>query len=539
MTPPMPAKHVIAAALIAYVSIGGAALADGTFDLVLKGGRVIDPETGLDAVRDVGIRADTIASVSAVPLRGRRIVDARGLVVAPGFIELHQHGFDAQSFPLLALDGVTTALELEIGVPDVERFRQSLEGKALIHFGTTASFLVARMKAWDVPVPPSILGEAAGVVPQSGPTTNDPATPEQFARLLARLRSEVEAGALGIGIGLEYAPGTTRHELIEVFRLAKALDVPVFVHARSSGLIEPGSGVEAVTELIGAAAITGAALHVVHVNSVCMRDALECIAMMAGARERGLDVTTESYPYTVAMTAINSAYFNPGWRAQRGIDYAAIEIPETGERLTKERFDELHAETQSRLVLIHLNPDDVVDAIMTEPSVIVASDGGPQHPRGAGTRSRVLARYVRDQKTLGLMEAIRKMTLMPAQRLEKSTPEAKRLGRIQVGARADIVVFDEAAVQDRATYRAPAVGSAGMRYVLVAGTPVVEAGQVVGNVAPGRALVRRTAPLSNNGGIPDAGRARIAEAARSFMIGCPDLAVEMAGMESLGGRGCD
>jgi N-acyl-D-aspartate/D-glutamate deacylase len=476
--------------LAAYISIVGVAFAGEVFDLVLKGGRAIDPETGLDAVRDVGIRGDTIASVSAEPLAGLKVIDARGLIVAPGFIELHQHGFDSRSLRLLALDGVTTALELEVGVTDFARFQQALAGKALINFGASASLLVARLMAWDLPVPPSRFGDAAAVIPKSGPETNDPATPEQFARLLARLRSEVEAGALGIGIGLEYAPGTTRHELIEVFRLAKAMEVPVFVHARSSGLVEPGSGVEAVTELIGAAAITGAALHIVHVNSVCMRDAMECIAMMAGARERGLDVTTEAYPYTVAMTSINSAYFNPGWRERRGIDYDAIEIPETGERLTKERFDELHAETNSRPVLIHLNADRIVDDVMTEPSVIVASDGLPEHPRGAGTRSRVLARYVREQKSLGLVDAIRKMTLMPAQRLERSSPDAKRLGRIQAHARADIVVFDDAAVQDRATFRSPTDASTGMRYLLVAGTLVVENGKVVENVAPGRALIR-------------------------------------------------
>ncbi len=478
------------AVLVAYLSITCAAFAGEPFDLVLKGGRVMDPETGLDAIRDVGIRGDTIASVSVEPLSGGKVIDARGLIVVPGFVELHQHDFNPRSFPLLALDGVTTALELELGVTDFARFRQALEGKALINYGASASLLVARMKAWDLPVAASRFGDAAAVIPKSGPATNDPATPDQFARVLAQLRSEIEAGALGVGIGLEYAPGTTRHELIEVFRLAKALDVPIFVHARSSGLIEPGSGVEAVTELIGAAAITGASLHVVHVNSVCMRDAMECIAMMAGARERGLDVTTEAYPYTVAMTAINSAYFNPGWRERRGIEFDAIEIPETGERLTKERFDALHAETETRPVLIHLNADRIVDDVMTEPSVIVASDGLPEHPRGAGTRARVLARYVREQKSLALMDAIRKMTLMPAQRLERSTPDAKRLGRIQEQARADIVVFDEATVQDRATYRSPAVASAGMRYVLVAGTPVVESGKIVENVSPGRALVR-------------------------------------------------
>jgi N-acyl-D-aspartate/D-glutamate deacylase len=565
------ALRALMLALAAFAASPRPAVAQQAFDIVLKGGRVIDPETGLDAVRDVAIRGDSIARVSAQPLRGRRTIDANGLVVTPGFIELHQHGFDKDSYRLLALDGVTTALELEIGVPDIERFTKAHSGQALIHFGASASLLPARLKAWDLPVPESLLGPEAAVVPKSGPATNDAATTEQLERVLARLQREVGAGALGIGIGLEYAPGTTRHELIEVFRLAKSLDVPVFVHARSSGLKEPGSGIEAVTELVGAAAITGAALHVVHVNSVCMKDAMECVAMLAGARERGLDVTTEAYPYTVAMTLINSAYFNPGWREKRGLDYGDIELPESGERLTKETFDELHSATEGRFVLIHVNPDSVVGAVMAAPSVIVASDGVLLHPRGAGTRARVLSRYVRDQRSLGLADAIRKMSLMPAQRLERLTPEAKRLGRIQEGARADVVIFDPATVQDRATFRAPAEASAGMRYVLVAGTPVVDQGKIVEGVAPGQALVRvvtssaseaaqhmnqfaerytaawcsqdparvahffaESATLTINGGAPNAGRAGITEAARSFMTAFPDMVVEMDGLDRQG-----
>ncbi|MGH8130832.1 MAG: amidohydrolase family protein, partial [Steroidobacteraceae bacterium] len=466
---------------------------------------------------------------------------------------------------------ITTALELEIGVPDIERFKKAHSGQAPIHFGASASFLPSRLRAWDLPVPASLLGPEAAVVPKSGPATNDPATPEQLERVLARLREEVEAGALGIGIGLEYAPGTTRHELIEVFRLAKSLDVPVFVHARSSGLKEPGSGIEAVTELVGAAAITGASLHVVHVNSVCMKDAIECIAMMAGARERGLDVTTEAYPYTVAMTLINSAYFNPGWREKRGLDYDDIEIPETGERLTKEQFDALYSATEGRFVLIHVNPDSVVDAVMIEPSVMVASDGVRLHPRGAGTRARVLSRYVRDQKSLSLVNAIGKMSLMPARRLERLNPAARRLGRIQEGARADIAVFDPETVEDRATFRAPTEASTGMRYVLVAGTLVVDGGRIVEGVAPGQPLLRsdgvssgevttemkqfaerytatwcsqkpesvaeffaETASLTINGGAPNVGRSGITEAARSFMTGYPDMIVEMDSLDRVG-----
>jgi N-acyl-D-aspartate/D-glutamate deacylase len=191
---------------------------------------------------------------------------------------------------------------------------------------------------------------------------------------------------------------------------------------------------------------------------------------------------------------INSAYFNPGRREKRGLDYDDLEIPETGERLTKEKFDSFYAATERRLILIHANPDSIVDMVMFEPSVIVASDGVLQHPRGAGTRARVLSRYVRDQKSLSLLAAIAKMSLMPAQRLQQLTPVAERLGRIQEGARADIAVFDPATVQDRATFRAAAEPSVGMRYAMVAGTLVVDGAHVVDGVAPGQPLLRTVVP---------------------------------------------
>ena len=480
------------AALILVGSCGLAAYARGpeSFDVVLKSGRVIDPETNLDGIRDVGIRGDTIARISTEPLTGARTIDARGLVVAPGFIDLHQHGQSLDAYRLMALDGVTMALELEAGVPDIRRFIDARRGRSPIHFGATASHLAARLLAWDVPLPASIFGPEAGIIPRSGPATNEAASPERLHRVLGTLRSQIEAGALGVGMGLEYSPGATRHEVIEVFRLAATLGTPVFVHVRNSGRIEPGSGVESVTEVIGVAAISGAALHIVHVNSTCMRDSLECLSMIAGARARGLDVTTEAYPYTVAMTFINSALFDPGWREKRGLDYRDLELPESGERLTRERFEALHAAPEPRLVLIHTNPDEVVDAVIAAPLVAIASDGLKDHPRGAGTHARVLARYVRDQKTITLNDAIRKMSLMPAQRLEKATPDAKRLGRLQQGSQADIVVFDPQTVQDRATFRSPTEASVGVRYLVVAGAVVVDDGHIVEGVAPGRAFVR-------------------------------------------------
>jgi N-acyl-D-aspartate/D-glutamate deacylase len=457
------------------------------YDLVIHGGRVMDPETGLDAVRDVGIRSGTIERISAEPIEGLRTIDAANLVVAPGFIDLHSHGQDAENYRLKALDGVTTALELEIGVLDVPAFIRERTGRALVNFGATVSHPAARVAALGHPMP------AGAIVPASGPETNNPITDEQFAQVASRLERGLEAGALGIGMGLAYTPGATRLEVIRTFRIAAAHRVPIYVHVRSTGRIEPGSSIEANSEVIGAAAVTGAPLHIVHINSTGLRDASEYLRLVEGARARGLDVTTEAYPYGAGMTAINSAVFNAGWQERNGITYEDLQLVETGERLTKERFDALHASPEPKLVLLFLNSDAIVDAVIEHPLTMVASDGdvqnGKGHSRGAGTYARILARYVRDRRTLTLMDAIRKMSLMPAQRLEGAAPAARKKGRLQQGADADLVLFDPRDVQDWATYENGPVPSTGFRHVLVGGTLVVSDGKIVDGAMPGRAIV--------------------------------------------------
>ena len=453
------------------------------YDLVLEGGRVMDPETGLDAVRSVGVRDGKIAKISASTLEGRRIIHARGLVISPGFIDLHQHAQDLASQRLKAFDGVTTALEMEIGAPDVTEFLKSKEGHSLIHYGTTASHVAARSLIFGAPLP------GGNILPKSGPATETAASPEQIARIQQRLRDELDAGALGIGLGIQYTPGATRLEIIDMFRVAAERKLPVYTHMRSAGRVEPGSAIESVEEVIGAAAITGAPLHIVHINSTCLRDSLECLSLIEGARARGLDVTTEAYPYIAGMTAINSAVFNPGWREQLGIDYGDLVLPDTGEHLTKERFDELHGSSIGQWVLIFSNTQEVVDAVIPNPLIMIASDGLEGHPRNAGTYSRVIAQYVREKKTLTLMEALRKMTLMPAQMLERSTPTAREKGRLQEGADADIVVFDPQTISDRSTFAKPMEPSIGVRELVVAGKLLIDDGKIVEDVYPGRAIV--------------------------------------------------
>jgi len=189
------------------------------------------------------------------------------------------------------------------------------------------------------------------------------------------------------------------------------------------------------------------------------------------------------------MTSINSALFNPGWQERTGTSYNDLVLPDTGEHLTKERFDELHNSTTTRLVLQFANTQEVVDKIIPHPLVMIASDGAEGHPRNAGTYSRVLAQYVREKGTLTLMDALRKMTLMPAEMLERSTPAARQKGRLQEGADADIVVFDAATIRDQATFKKPMEPSVGVRYLLVGGTVLVDEGKIVPDVFPGRALV--------------------------------------------------
>jgi N-acyl-D-aspartate/D-glutamate deacylase len=460
------------------------------YDLVLSGGRVMDPETGLDAIRNVGILNGKIARISPGPLSGRRVIHAAGLVVAPGFIDLHQHAQDLDSQRVKAMDGVTSALELEIGAPDVATFLKAREGHSLINYGTSASQVAARSLVFGSPLP------SGDILPKAGPAVEQAATPEQIDRIEQRLHSELDAGGLAIGMGIQYTPGATRLEVIDMFRVAAERRVPVYTHIRSAGRVEPGSSIEAVSEVIGAAAITGAPLHIVHLNSSCARDSLECLSMIEGARARGLDVTTEAYPYIAGMTAINSAVFNPGWQQRLDITYDNIVLPDTGEHLTQARFDELHNSTTTRFVVIYSNTQQLIDQIIPNPLIMIASDGLVGHPRNAGTYSRVLAQYVREKGTVSLMDALRKMSLMPAQMLERSTPAARQKGRLQEGADADIVVFDPATIRDNATFAKPMLPSSGVHYLLVGGTVLIDDGKIVPGTFPGRAILGPGKPTS-------------------------------------------
>jgi len=291
-------------------------------------------------------------------------------------------------------------------------------------------------------------------------------------------------------MGINYTPGATHWEIVEMFRVAAKYNAPMHVHLRYAGLIEPETGLNAIEEVIAAAAATGAPLHVVHITSMGLKYTPQLIAMVEGTQRRGLDVTTECYPYTAASTHLQSAIFDPGWQEKLGIGFHELQWADSGERLTAETFEKYRK--QGGVVVIHAIPEEAARTAVANPIVMIASDGMPitgakVHPRGQGTFSRVLGHYVREEKALDLMTALRKMTLMPAQRLEKRAPAFKDKGRIRVGADADITVFDPERVIDKATYDEPLQYSEGIQFVLVNGTLVVKDGKLVDGVFPGRA----------------------------------------------------
>ena len=489
--------------LLALLVFAAGASAQPRYDVLIEGGRVIDPETGLDAVRHVGVVGDRIASVSTAPLSGSLAdggvrIDASGLVVAPGFIDLHAHGQSTDANRYQARDGVTTALELEWGYPSVGDWLAARKGQAIVNFGASASHGMTRSlvipEIGDRIDPNTLDRAAAGSNPlRDFQTVASEGFYLQLARsemprLRERLQRSLEEGALGIGMAHQYYPGADHVEIFQIFKFAASMRVPIYTHVRSMT-------VAAMQEVVANAAATGAALHIVHVNSMSLHNLPTVLDLIGSAQRRGIDVTTEAYPYTAGSTGIQSAIFDEGWQDRLGISYGDVQWEATGERLTAENFERYRSEGGT--VILHVMTEEMVDLAMATPFVMVASDGMPYapgaHPRSAGTFARVLGRYVRERGTLDLPLAIRKMTLMPAQRLETASPAMQRKGRIQVGADADITIFDPDTVVDTATFESGPAFSVGIPHVLVNGSFVVRDGENVVGAFPGRAVIGRYA----------------------------------------------
>ena len=447
------------------------------YNLVIKGGRVIDPESGLDALRNVGISAGRIDVITDADLTGDETIDASGMVVAPGFIDLHSHGQDHENYVIQARDGVTTALELEVGAGDIDAWYAEREGRAAINFGASVG---------HIPVRIDVMNDPGDFLPVADAAFRE-ATPDELRQIKDGIEIGLQKGALAVGFGLDYTRGCSRWEAIEVFRVAAKYGASCHVHLRGKGHQDPMSSIEATGEVIAASAVSGAPLHIVHVQSTGLHATKDTLDMVQGARERGLDVTTECYPYTAGMTAIDSALFSEGWEQKYGISYDSLQWADTGERLTASTFAE-YRETGG-MVIVHSTPQHAVDTAVTSPLTAIATDGflrnGKGHPRTSGTYSLILGRYVRERKALSLSDALAKCSLMPARRLERRAPAFASKGRVRPGMDADVVVFDADRVIDNSTYEQPALPPTGIEYVVVGGRAVVESGEVVEGALPG------------------------------------------------------
>lgn len=442
-----------------------------TYDLVIANGRVVDPESELDAVRHLGIRAGRIDAISATPLSGTRVIDAAQHVVAPGFIDLHEHGQQEESYAMMVRDGVTSAFELEVGTADVEAWYAARASGQLVNHGVSVGHIPARMK---------VLGDpGTGLLP-AGIGGSGRADEKQLAAIEAILRDGLAKGAVAVGFGSAYTPGASIAEIERMFRVAAAGGAPAHIHMRG--------GVEGLQETIAAARAAGAALHVVHVNSSA-GDAIDAfLSQIRAARDAGQDVTTEAYPYGAGMTEIQSALFDD-WRTWTDDRFPLHQLVSTGERLTRASFE--RARTAGGTVIIHGRTEAQTRAAIASPLSMIASDGfienGRGHPRTSGTYAKVLGKYVRDERALGLMDALRKMTLDPARRLERRVPAMAGKGRIRQGADADLTIFNPATVIDRATYEDASLPSAGISFVIVGGQVVVDGGAITA-ARPGRGI---------------------------------------------------
>ena len=458
--------------LLQVTTVSAQGTPSAVYDRVILGGHVMDPASKLDAVRNIGLLDGRIAIVTTEAIRGRDTIGARGLVVAPGFIDIHAHGQSPETYRFYSLDGVTTALEIELGTSDVDAWYRERNAGERINYGVSVGHIKVRM---------AVMHDSGNWMPVDAAAYRA-ASAAEIAEIAKGIERGLSEGAVDIGAGFPYTPAATRDELLAVFRVAAKAKTPVHVHITPS--------IAGLKEALSLAGETGAPLHVVHINSAGLAETPVMLKMISEARARGQDVTTEAYPYDAGMTEIQSATIQDIYKTASDERLAELEWSKTGERLNRESFARY-----SKIggpVVVHTNTEQMVVAAIASPLTIIASDAywqnGTGHPRTTGTFSRILGRYVRETHSLSLMEAINKMTLMPAQRLDARVPAMRQKGRLSVGADADITIFDQATVIDRSTYREPSLPPVGIQHVLVNGVSVVANGRAVEDVTPGRAV---------------------------------------------------
>ncbi|MBE4079936.1 amidohydrolase family protein [Vibrio parahaemolyticus] len=490
----------------------------GPFDIVIENGRVVDPETGLDAIRNVGIKGKRIAAISKNTLKGAKVINAEGLVVAPGFVDLHAHGQQLPAARAQAFDGVTTQLEMESGLLPISKFYDDTakEGRPL-NYGASVAWTYARVMAKE-PTMPAADGTIVWFQKAFSYNNwqNTLATPDELKQILNDIEQGLKEGGLGIGINAGYAPGYGHKEYYELAKLAKRYNMPTYTHVRYLNSAEPKSSFEAYQELISLSATTGAHMHICHLNSTSVQDIDDCADLVQSAIDSGLNITAEAYPYGAGSSLIGAEVFRgDDWLARWGVPSASY-MEANGKPLTQEKITELQANNPGQVVVMHfLKPDDnpsdrqKMDRSVLFPSAAIASDAMPwmdskgqviegdvwplpsdaiAHPRSIACYTRFISKYVNEYKAISLVEAMERCSLNACRIIENSVPQMKNKGRVQVGKDADLVIFKLEDIKVLATFEAPNALSEGMHHVIVNGTPIIVNGELQLDVNPGEPI---------------------------------------------------
>jgi N-acyl-D-glutamate deacylase len=512
-------SDLFALAVLAVAIATPAMAAD--YDVVINNGRVMDPETNFDGVRNVGIKDGQIVIITEGEISGKETIDASGHVVAPGFIDTHQHATDQFSRKVNLRDGLTTQMDFEAGAGDIAKWYAEAEGKTQANYGMVVLALLGRGLVLDGPEVVADANDMGGLFPMVGRAaekaqkegrkpgwTATLPNKEEMTQIMAYVDEGLRQGALGVGVPVGYmTTGVTQYELYKYQELAAKYGRVSNAHVRFAGVRPPTEGLLGIQEMLANAMVLDAPFLASHLNS--NMDWEYTIPLVNDAREmRGAKVWGEVYPYAAGGTIASTDILTESSMAQMNITYSNISNLD-GTRWDKAMYEDVRKNDPGRSILIYNNSPEDIAKWMAMPGVVVVSDGmaivdenldyypwdAPYegksvHPRSAGTRAKVL-RMVREDKNMTLMEAISKMSYLHAKYFDElgGISQFRTKGRVQVGADADIVVFNPDTVTDNSTYE-PGMGtlpSTGIPYVLVNGVVVVK-DSVVQKVFPGKPI---------------------------------------------------
>jgi hypothetical protein len=491
-----------------------------SYDLVITGGRVIDPESNLDAIRNVGIKDGKIAAVTEKAIEGKETIDASGHVVAPGFIDMHFHNVGYPFGVKLALrDGVTTPMELELGVYPVDEWYASQEGKSQSNYGASVTSIGIRERLHNPSFKETFCGEMLLDImadPKDSKTSmkwsTEHSTPEQIQKFGEMLDEGLSHGSIGVGHAVGYmVAGCSQEESILCQQMAGKYGAAVFVHARFSGQMPPTSGILGFLEMMGPQEVYGGGIVFQHMTAQALSETMPALQLFDAARANGVQVLGEIYPYDYGASIVGADYLVPdNYGPNMGREYKDIIETANLQPLTKERYEELVKTAPMTSIMFYNATEETVFEGLAHPTTVVGSDAFPYtvrdtgktamdwdtpydavngHPRGSGSHARMLALTREKKVDIPLSLAVSKMTYMIARFLEDNgTPQMADKGRIQEGKDADITIFDPDTVTDNGTMKQGGLPSTGIPYVVVNGTVVVKDSKVLKGVFPGQPI---------------------------------------------------